>query len=192
VTKTPLPGPYGSAADLPSFVEMRQQMRACGWLTWLTGPRKHRELPRQRRDLERQLQHLTRTVDDFAQLLGPRNWIYHSRLPVDKMAALIRAPDAERAERKFIEFHRTYEWLPFWVQQLWGVPDLKPRLDLLKHPFLDYQNDRFYASVLDVVTIMDGFVNDVDKQHAEVSTVGLRRSSKLGTALLVTTTASPM
>ena len=45
-----------------------------------------------------------------------------------------------------------------------GVPDLKPRLELLKRALADYQNDRFYASVLVVVTVMDGFVNDVDKK----------------------------
>jgi hypothetical protein len=72
---------------------MRQQMRAFGWLTWLAGPRKHRELSRQRRDLQRQLQHMTRTVDDFAKLLGPRNWVFHSKLPIDDMAALVRDAD---------------------------------------------------------------------------------------------------
>jgi hypothetical protein len=143
---------------------MRQQMRAFGWLTWLAGPRKHRELSRQRRELQRQLEHMTRTVDNFAKLLGPRNWVFHSKLPIDDMAALVRDGDPERAERQFIEFHRTDEWLPFWIQRLWGVPDLKPRLDLLKRALADYQSDRFYASVLVVVTVMDGFVNDVDKK----------------------------
>ena len=92
-------------------------MRAFGWLTWLAGPRKHRELSRQRRDLQRQLQLMTKTIDDFAQLLGPRNWVFHSKLPVDEMATLVRDADPERAERQFIEFHRTNEWLPFWVQR---------------------------------------------------------------------------
>lgn len=163
VPKTPPSAPYGSAADLPSFLEMRQQMRAFGWFSWLAGPRKRRELVKQRHDLERQLRHMTGTVDAFAQLLGPRNWVFHSRLPVDQVAAVIQGKDPEQAEQDFIALHRTDEWLPFWVQQLFGVADLKPRQPLLFKALRDYQEDRFYACVLVLVTVMDGYVNDVDK-----------------------------
>jgi hypothetical protein len=142
---------------------MRQQLRAFRSLAWLTGPKKHRELSQQRQELEAQLARMSKIIDDFAQLLGPRNWIFQSRLPLDEVEAFLTL-DPETAEKAFIQLHRSGKWLPFWVMQLSGIADLRPRQGLLRRALADYEADRFYSCTLLLISVMDGFVNDVDKQ----------------------------
>jgi len=79
--------PYESARDLPSFVEMLQQVRFIKLLRFAL-PRNERQMARQ---LETQLHFLGDTVDRFYDALGPRNWIFHDSMSVQEIADT-RAP----------------------------------------------------------------------------------------------------
>lgn len=102
------PEPYRSARDLPSVAEMLEQMRGMKALTLFVG-RKHRKGIL---ELERQVEELVSVVDRFYELLGDRHWIFHDRLNVEKVKALLDLPPDE-AEKGLIEMYRDDEWPAF-------------------------------------------------------------------------------
>lgn len=156
--------PYGSARDLPSIKEMEKQLAALRLLRFLV-PKKSRSTLK---ELPEQIAHITTTVDDFYALLGPRHWVFHGDLSLDDMANLVRdhRDDTEGAERALIEWYQG-DRLPFMVRRLNGLPDMRARMDLLLLALDDYGAGRYYASVQVLLSVMDGFVNDVDKARRQ-------------------------
>ncbi len=67
MTDTP-PDPYKSARDLPSVVEMTEQLRGFKSLTLLVGREQRSAL----RKIESQLTDLVQTIDGFYERLGKR------------------------------------------------------------------------------------------------------------------------
>jgi hypothetical protein len=115
-------------------------------------------------ELEKQIEDLTNVVDRFYKLLGPRHWIFHDALNVEKVKALLTL-DADEAEQGFIELYRDPEALRFMMMTLRRFPAMQARIDLLDKAAVDYREDRFYACVLVLLTVMDGFVNDLEPAH---------------------------
>jgi hypothetical protein len=112
-------------------------------------------------ELEAKVRELTETVDRFYSLLGARHWIFHDDLNVEKVKALT-ALDAEAAERALIEIYRDPKALRSMIMRLNGLPAMRSRMDLIEKARIDYQEGRFYATVLVLITVMDGFVNDLE------------------------------
>jgi hypothetical protein len=156
--RRPQPEPYRSARDLPSVAELLEQIAGMKALTRFVG-RKHRK---DVLELERQVEELVTVVDRFYDLLGDRQWIFHDRLNVEMVKALLDLP-AHEAETALIEIYRDAEWLRFSTM---GLRRLMPsRMNLIEKAAQDYREDRFYACVLVLLTVMDGFVNDLDPGH---------------------------
>lgn len=112
-------------------------------------------------ELEAQVRELTDTIDKFYAVLGARHWIFHDDLNLEKVKPLATL-DAEAAEQAFIEVYRDPDALRFMVMRLNGLPAMRSRMDLIEKARIDYQEDRFYATVLVLITVMDGFVNDLE------------------------------
>jgi hypothetical protein len=148
---------YSSARDLPSVAEMLKQIQGMKLLTRLVARKQRAELVK----LEAQVLELTETVDRFYSLLGARHWIFHDDLNTEEVKALVLL-DPEAAERAFIEIYRDPEALRFMIRRLNGLPAMRARMDLIEKARIDYQEGRFYATVLVLITVMDGFVNDLE------------------------------
>ena len=156
-TGQPQAGKYPSARDLPSVAEMLQQIQGMKLLTRFIARDQRKSLV----ELEAQVRELTETVDRFYAVLGPRHWIFHDDLNLDKVKELVTL-DAAGAEQAFINMYRDPEALRFMIMRLNGLPAMRTRLDLINRAQVDNDNDRFYATVLVLITVMDGFVNDID------------------------------
>ncbi len=70
---------YNSAHDLPSFVELSNQLKGLKLLGFLLPKNQRSELKR----IETQLKEIADTVDDFYKLLGDRHWIFHDPLNLE-------------------------------------------------------------------------------------------------------------
>ena len=156
---TPPAKGYGSASDLPSVVEMQELLRGGKLLTRLIARDQRAGLV----EIEKQLNALIRLVDEFYALLGPRHWVFPDSLPTDKIEALIGL-DPSAAERALIALY-TPDQLRLMIMRLNAHPEMRPRLDLIRRALDDYAAGRYYATVLVLLTMMDGFVNDVDTAH---------------------------
>lgn len=148
--------PYGSARDLPKFREMEQQLS--GMRSLLPNKERHAldALPAQ-------LDHLANTVDSFYTLLGPRNWVFHEDLNLSAMADLVTANEShpESAEQDLIAWYETDDCLSRLVRRLHRHEGLRARMPLLELALDDFHSERYYAVVQVLLSVMDGFVNDL-------------------------------
>ncbi len=150
---------YDSARDMPSFVELQQQLTGLKVLA-LVWRSKRRMVA----DLESQLKYLADTVDRFYDLLGDRHWIFHDDLNLDRMAAILdtaAGPDA--AERDLIAYYQEPETLKFMVSRLNRFDAMRKRMPMVERGLDDYRDGRFYSATLVLLTVMDGFVNEFEK-----------------------------
>lgn len=144
---------------------MAEEIRGAKALTRVIG-RKHRS---EVLKLEVDLKHLVSVVDRFYALLGPRHWIFHDRLNVPQVEAILDS-SAEEAERKLIEIYRDPEALRFMVMPLNRFTALQRRMHLLDRAVNDYREGRYYSTVLVLLAVMDGFVNDIGNEHRGLHT----------------------
>lgn len=151
---------YGSASDLPQVKEMQRQLAGLRLLGFLV-PREARQALK---ELPKRLQYITGTVDAFYALLGPRHWVFHDDLSLDDMAALVTRHSSvpEAAEQEFIAWYREDDHLAHAVRRLNGFPSMRARMPLLRLAMADHESGRYYAVVQVLLSVMDGFVNDLD------------------------------
>lgn len=151
--------PYDSARDMPKFREVEQQLSVMRLMRSL--------LPEEEQHLldafPAQLDHMADTVDSFYALLGPRNWIFHDDLNLSAMAELVadNESDPESAEQAMIEWYRTADCLSRLVLRLHRHEGLRARMPLLELALADFHSERYYAVVQVLLSVMDGFVNDL-------------------------------
>jgi hypothetical protein len=156
--------------DLPSFFEFQTQLRGLKLMT-LVVCRKQRQQVLQ---LEAQLHRIGQLVDRFYDLLGDRHWIFHEDLNTERIVSIV-GPDAtpESAEQGLMTMYQEPDALRDLARRLAGISALRTRLHLIDRALDDYEAGRFYATVLVLLTVMDGFVNDLDSQRRGLHTRGV-------------------
>lgn len=198
-------GGYPSADDLPTVVALREQLRALKMLGLF--------MPQQRRnavDMERRLSEITTTVDRFYQVLGDRNWIFHDDLNVPPVTEMLASGEpVDDIEDRFIEEQYGPDWLSFMIGRLRSLPAMRPRMDLIAKAEIDFREGRYYAVVLVLIAVMDGFVNDLDpgnrkglhaRDESEMQAwdsvvghhAGLARAHRVFTKTIKSTVADPV
>ena len=110
---------------------------------------------------EREIERIVSVVDRFYALLGERNWIFHDHLNLAAIEELVDQP-AERAEADLIAYYRDPENLSFQIGMLNRFPELQARRGLIERARADYEAERYYATTLVLIAVMDGFVNDIE------------------------------
>jgi hypothetical protein len=113
-------------------------------------------------DLEKEVRKLAATVDGFYELLGSRNWVFHDELNVAVVERLLGLP-ADEAERALIDWYKDPEALRFMVRRLGRFPELQIRMKLIDRAEADLYEGRYYSTVLALLSVMDGFVNDLER-----------------------------
>lgn len=111
-----------------------------------------------------ELERLVNAVDSFYEQLGNRNWIFSSDLNVDAIEKIIAINDPDEAEQKLIAYYQSYDNVKFGVRRLTRFDAMKPRMPLVRLALEDHKHARHYSVVLALIAVMDGFVNDFDKQ----------------------------
>ena len=155
----PTPEPYGSAHDLPSFAEMRQQLQAFKALTLFVM----RDTRAKIVELERQMNAMADRVDAFYARLGPLHWTFNDWMSVEKVDAILSETSTpEDAESRLIELYRDPEATKWHLIRLRNVQGLRERHHLLIRAREDYDADRFDTCTMLLISVMDGFVNDFE------------------------------
>lgn len=151
--------PYGSARDLPSFQQMGQQIAAFKLLGFLLSADQRKELQR----LEREQRRIADLVDAFYALLGERNWVFTGDLNMPAIEQVVDTKDPEIAESRLIAYYQQEDRILFPLRRLHRFEAARFRIPLLRKALTDYQERRYYSSVLVLLAMMDGFVNDLEK-----------------------------
>src|SRR4051794_7489310 len=101
---------YESALDLPSVVELLDQIKGMKTLTRFVGRAHRREVL----ETDQGLPALAQEIVRFYELLGARNGISHDSLLAERARALPALP-ADDAEVGLITLYRDPEWLRFMI-----------------------------------------------------------------------------
>jgi hypothetical protein len=158
---------YNSAHDLPSFVELSNQIKGLKLLGFLLPKDQRGELKK----LEAQLKEMGDTVDDFYALLGDRHWIFHDLLNMEKVRTILtQNTGAQDAERQFIALYNDPEFLSFAIMRCNGFESLRKRNQLIEKARDDYFAGRYYACIYLLLSIADGFVNELERDHRGLHT----------------------
>ncbi|MCH7901471.1 MAG: hypothetical protein IH818_11260 [Acidobacteria bacterium] len=156
--------PYRSAHDLPSFVEMRQQLKAFKALTLFMMRGKRREIA----ELETRMKEMADRVDAFYDRLGSRHWVFNDWMNVSEVGSILEETSTpEEAEHRLIELYRDPEATKWHLLRLRGVAGLRERHHLLVRAREDYDAGRFDACTLLLISVMDGFVNDFEASRRQ-------------------------
>lgn len=122
---------------------------------------------RQLKALEGELKRTTAIVDTFYELLGERNWIFTGDLNLTAMEYVVSAEDAVTAEKRLIEYYKSVERIEFPLRRLHRFDAMRARIPLLQKALLDYEGGRYYSTILVLLSVMDGFVNDLDTANRQ-------------------------
>lgn len=90
-------------------------------------------------------------------------------LNTEKIQGILNLP-ADQAERAFIEIYKDPGTLDFMVRMLMRFSGLRARMRLIESAREDYATGRHYSTVLVLLAVMDGFVNDFDVTHRGLHT----------------------
>lgn len=155
-----LAGPYKSVAQLPSLTETSQQLLGLSFINLFRGRAARQETAEMRRDFAK----LVREVDAFCELVGPRNFVYFDFLNHTTVQNILAAVDgnADEAERLLVAHLSDDEVLRRYVQQVRFRDGLRPRWPLIERALDDQAAGRYYAVVLVLLAVMDGYVNDLN------------------------------
>ncbi|WP_147385382.1 hypothetical protein [Propionibacterium ruminifibrarum] len=149
--------PYGSARDLPSVKEIEQQIAAFKKVMFFS-----RDKRRRLEQLENKHRHIIETVDTFYDLLGARNWVFTDDLNLDEIQKVVAGSDSQVAEKRLIEYYQKTGRISSLLRQLSRFDEMQKRLPLLQKALADYEAGRYYSTVLVILSMMDGSVNDQD------------------------------
>lgn len=151
--------------DLPSFRKMYEEMLSAEALATMVMPGMLDEV----RTLRRNLTNIANAIDSFYEVLGSRHWVFHESLPMTEIEALTKL-EAPTAEAALIEMYQSDMGVHHSVRRLVRFEQMRPRLALVKLAQDDYEAGRYEACTLILLTVMDGFVNDVESSHRGLHT----------------------
>lgn len=120
--------------------------------------------------LRQSIEHIVSSVERFYVLLGDRHWVFHGSLNLKSLDAALKSGNSDTAEEAVIAQYQDVERMRFDVMRAQSVQELRSRAALLDLAFRDYQEGRYYSVVLLLLSVMDGFVNDVGQQKRGLHT----------------------
>jgi len=114
-------------------------------------------------ELEQMVEDLASIPDKFNDFFAERGWIIYGLMNVEvAKSAVCKAEegDLEAAEQILVEYYdvATVRWQLLTMN---GVAAFRPRMLLAEKALLDYVAERYYASILVVLSLLDGLVNDL-------------------------------
>lgn len=116
-------------------------------------------------ELEKKFEELSKSPDLFNQYFSELGWIAHESMNHDLMLACIELAKNDQvklAEDKLADYY-TSDNLKWLTMQLQGTPEFQKRYELIRLALEDTLENRFHSSVPLVLMIIDGGVNDINK-----------------------------
>lgn len=150
---------FGTAYDLPQVRELVREIHAIETLKYALTSDQRAELSEQKKALRNMVQ----VVDSFYDLLGPRNWVFHGDMNLNRVQEVLQAEDAKSAEERLITYYQDKDATKFLFTRLFRVEAFRPRLQIISRAYEDFLTERYYACVLALIPVLDGVVNDVEK-----------------------------
>ena len=164
--------------DNPSFQKMRQDAKNFmalkkGWpylrpFFKLLGANvtKVDEALKQVDHLAAQSEELASIPDEFNDLFAHRGWILYDRMniPLAKKAIeLGKSGHFDEAEKALMEYYSD-EQIEFELRTMATINAFRERMPLAQKALTDFKEGRYYSTVLVVLSLLDGMVNEIQQK----------------------------
>ena len=115
-------------------------------------------------ELTKQVEEMTAIPDKFNDLFSERGWILFDSLELDvaKEAIRIAEEDGVEVADEYLVDHFSPEWVEKRLNWLKYVKGFEQRFELAKLALDDYKAGRFYASILVTMSLIDGWVCELN------------------------------
>ena len=113
--------------------------------------------------LGKDLETLIETPQEFNRLFSARGWISYDSLNVEFMQKVIQTYKHEgidQSEELLLDHYKPKN-LGLEIKKLRWVPSIAERYKFVEYAYIDYEAKRYYSVVLNLLTIIDGTINDV-------------------------------
>lgn len=117
-------------------------------------------------ELKAQFSLLSTLPDKFNGHFAKRGWICYDRMNIDLLTNCIEKADKgnlDEAENDLIIYYTSHQ-LRFWIGTLNNIPEFRIRKRFIDYAYEDTLNEKYYSAVPILLMVMDGIVNDIDKQ----------------------------
>lgn len=116
-------------------------------------------------DLKKQIIDLSTCPDRFNKHFSGLGWIAHESMNSDLMENAINLADKGKlddAERMLVDYYISTE-IRWYLMRFKSIPEFSKRYELIEYAYNDTINKNYYSSVPLLLMIIDGAVNDIDK-----------------------------
>lgn len=127
-------------------------------------------------DLVRAAEELTTIPDRFNDLFSDHGWIMYDSINLEVAKDAIKLAengDFAGAEKKLLDYYSSEE-IAFQLRRMLAVKAFRPRMDLATKALKDFQEGRYYSSILVILSLLDGMVNEIQHRGFFSEKVDLR------------------
>jgi len=116
-------------------------------------------------DFKKQIIHLSTLPDKFNKHFSQYGWIAHESMNSDLMEKAVELAESGKiieANHELVNYYCSgeIEWL---LMHFKGIPEFAKRYDFIKLAYQDTIDKKFYSCIPILLMIIDGSVNDIDK-----------------------------
>ncbi|SMP49114.1 hypothetical protein SAMN06295888_10580 [Desulfonatronum zhilinae] len=129
----------------------------------LGGREKIKELKKQMKKLKQQLEEIKTTPDEFNFYFSKYGWIAYDSISMEFMKNQIELAKIGESEKAIANFADYYDAERMRYELLWlnHTETTRKRIPLIEKAYLDYQENRYHATIPIILMMIDGVVNDV-------------------------------
>jgi len=115
-------------------------------------------------DLDKQIQELVTAPDKFNDLFIDIGWVFFDSLELEVALEAIKIAEETGIEEAdlYLTDHFSPDWVEKRLMQLKHAEGFQARFTMAEAALQDYKSGRYYASVLLTLTLVDGWVNDLN------------------------------
>ena len=115
-------------------------------------------------ELDRQIQELTVIPDKFNNFFSTIGWTFFETMKLETAKEAIRIAENDSVEKadNFLAEHFSPDWVETHLIFLKFIKGFQPRLKMAEMALEDYKAGRYYASVLVTLSLIDGWVNELN------------------------------
>lgn len=109
---------------------------------------------------------VTSLPDEFNNLFSDHGWIMYGNMNVDiakKAIEVGKAGHIKEAEDILVEFYSADE-IESELKTMFAVQAFRNRMSLAEKALIDFKEGRYYASILVVISLLDGMVNEIQQR----------------------------
>lgn len=118
-------------------------------------------------EIHKQFEEISNVPDRFNDLLSERGWIIYESMDfevVKKALNYAESGDFDSAENELVSYYHT-DTVRWQLRRMNAITAFRLRMGLAEKALLDYQEERYHASVPVILAIMDGLVNELHEKR---------------------------